>query len=56
MMISPIKVQWQLLTPQQLHAKLTTESLLLIDVRELNEYQQGHLTGAILKPLSQFNY
>lgn len=55
MMISPIKVQWQLLIPQQLQAKLATKSLLLIDIRELTEYQEGHLAGSILKPLSQFN-
>lgn len=55
MMISPIKVQWQLLTPQHLQAKLATKSLLLIDIREFTEYQEGHLAGSILKPLSQFN-
>lgn len=38
--------------PQQLQQKLATESVTLVDVRELSEYQQAHIPGAILKPSS----
>ncbi len=47
--------QWQLISPQQLQAKLTQESVILIDVRDENEYIEGHIQGAILRPVSEFN-
>jgi rhodanese-related sulfurtransferase len=28
--------------------------ILVLDVREIEEYEQGHIPGAILAPLSQF--
>ncbi len=40
------------ISPQQLQQKLATESVTLVDVRELSEYQQAHIPGAILKPSS----
>lgn len=41
----------QELTPAQLQAKLETEEdLLLIDVRESSEHEQGHIRGARLVP------
>lgn len=42
-----------LISPLQLHAKLTQESVTLVDVRESSEYNQGHIAGALLKPTSQ---
>lgn len=47
--------QFNYINPQELQQKLANNSVLLIDVREKNEYQQGYIEGAILKPLSQFN-
>ncbi|WP_330202498.1 rhodanese-like domain-containing protein [Cyanobacterium sp. Dongsha4] len=41
-----------LISPLQLYAKLSQESVTLVDVRELSEYKQGHITGALLKPTS----
>ncbi len=51
-----ISVQKQkiiLISPLQLHAKLRQESVTLVDVRELSEYNEGHIAGALLKPTSQ---
>lgn len=42
-----------LISPLQLHTKLTQESVTLVDVRELSEYNEGHIAGALLKPTSQ---
>lgn len=38
---------------QELKDKLAHEAISLIDVRELDEYTAGHLSGAISMPLSQ---
>lgn len=36
--------------PDQLHALLTVHDTLLIDVREPDEYRQGHIAGAVNIP------
>lgn len=41
------------ISPLQLQAKLKQESVTLVDVRELSEYNEGHIAGALLKPASQ---
>ena len=43
------------LTPQDVAAKLADKSIVLIDVREPDEYAAGHIAGALLVPLSRFN-
>lgn len=43
------------ISPYQLQQKLNSESVLLVDVREADEYNLGHLKGAILRPSSQYN-
>jgi len=39
----------------ELKKGLADGSMILVDVREANEYQAGHIPGAILQPLSTFN-
>lgn len=34
---------------------LADGSMLLVDVREVDEYEAGHIPGAVLFPLSQFD-
>lgn len=43
------------LTPQELHALLQRESILLIDVREVDEYANRHIQGALLLPMSVYD-
>ena len=43
------------INPQQLQNKIHSNSHLLVDVREADEYNLGHLKGAILRPSSQYN-
>ncbi|HIK38219.1 MAG: rhodanese-like domain-containing protein [Geminocystis sp.] len=40
------------ISPQQLQKRLSSGGVTLVDVRELSEYQQAHIPGAILKPSS----
>lgn len=42
------------ITPQQLAAQLRAGAALVIDVREVEEYAQGHIPGAVNLPLSTF--
>lgn len=35
------------------HDMKNREDVLLVDVREVEEYEQGHIPGAVLLPLSQ---
>jgi rhodanese-related sulfurtransferase len=42
-------------TPQQVHAWLTNGEILLVDVREPNEYAFERIHGALLYPLSTFD-
>ena len=54
MVCVPVKQEKiMLISPQQLQAKLTEESVTLVDVRELSEYNEGHIAGALLNPTSQ---
>ena len=39
----------------ELKRGLADGSILLVDVREPNEYAAGHIPGAILNPLQRFN-
>ncbi|MFO1103851.1 MAG: rhodanese-like domain-containing protein [Methylocystis sp.] len=39
----------------ELKAGLATGAVLLVDVREADEYAAGHIAGAIFNPLSQFD-
>lgn len=43
----------QSLNPHQLRALLTDGAVLILDVREAEEYVQGHIPGAVLLPLGQ---
>jgi rhodanese-related sulfurtransferase len=42
-------------TPEQLRAWLDKEEILLVDVREVNEYAVERIHGAVLYPLSTFD-
>ena len=42
-------------TPEQVHAWLTNGEILLVDVREPNEYAFERIHGALLYPLSTFD-
>jgi rhodanese-related sulfurtransferase len=43
------------ISPQQLYEKLGQEDIFLCDVRELQEYQDGHIAGSTHLPLSQLS-
>ena len=40
---------------EELKAGLATGAILLVDVREADEYAAGHIAGAIFNPLSKFD-
>ena len=40
---------------EELKAGLATGAVLLVDVREADEYAAGHIAGAIFNPLSKFD-
>lgn len=42
-------------TIDELKASLDHQSVILIDVREQNEFDAGHIPGAVLMPLSSFD-
>ncbi len=42
------------LTPAELQAKLANGAVLLVDVREADEFAAEHIAGAINRPLSSF--
>jgi len=42
------------LTPAEVKKRLDEKSVLLIDVREQDEYDNEHIEGSILLPLSRF--
>ena len=42
-------------TPEQVNAWLEENEILLVDVRETSEYEQEHIAGALLLPLSSFD-
>ena len=42
-------------TPEQVHAWLANGEILLVDVREANEYAFERIPGALLYPLSTFD-
>jgi rhodanese-related sulfurtransferase len=41
-------------TPEQINTWRAKGEAVIVDVREPDEWQQGHIPGAILKPLSTF--
>jgi len=43
------------LTPAQVAAGLKDDTIVLVDVREPNEYDAGHIPGAVNLPLSSFD-
>lgn len=43
------------LSPDEVAALLAADRIVLVDVREENEYAAGHIAGACLKPLSCFD-
>ena len=43
------------LEPAEIAALLAADSIVLIDVREPNEYAQARIEGAVLVPLSRFD-
>ncbi|NCO74618.1 MAG: rhodanese-like domain-containing protein [Cyanobacteria bacterium] len=50
-----LETRIKLINPQELMEKLIKESVFLVDVREEEEYNFGHICTAILKPSSQFH-
>jgi len=42
------------ISPAELHNLLATTSVLLVDVREPDEFAAGHIAGAVNLPLSTF--
>ena len=42
-------------TPEQIHAWLANGEILLVDVREANEFAFERIHGALLYPLSTFD-
>jgi len=49
-------VNYETITPAEFQERRKgSEQVLLIDVRELEEYELAHIEGARLLPLSQFN-
>lgn len=42
------------ITPAELHHMLAATSVLLVDVREPDEFAAGHISGAVNLPLSSF--
>jgi rhodanese-related sulfurtransferase len=45
-----------MLNPNELHNMIESgEDLVIVDCREVEEYNNGHIRGAILIPLSRFN-
>lgn len=52
--MTAIKPEIKLINAQDLMSKLMGESCYLVDVREAEEYNFGHISTAILKPSSQF--
>lgn len=47
--------QVKFLDPTEVLAKLDDGTAYLVDVRELHEYTDAHVSGATLMPLSQFD-
>jgi len=43
------------LTPKELNALMAAQDVLLVDVRELEEYRQSFIPGAFLHPMSGFD-
>ena len=43
------------LTAAQLAEQLEADAMTLVDVREVHEFNQGHIDGAVLMPLSSFD-
>ncbi|MGI0482461.1 rhodanese-like domain-containing protein [Geminocystis sp. CENA526] len=54
MTLTAVKPQIKFITAQDLMIKLIQEPVYLVDVREPDEYNFGHISTAILKPSSQF--
>ncbi|WP_017295129.1 rhodanese-like domain-containing protein [Geminocystis herdmanii] len=52
--MTTIKPEIKVINSQDLMSKLMSESYYLVDVREFEEYNFGHISTAILKPSSQF--
>jgi rhodanese-related sulfurtransferase len=46
--------QIQIISPETVAAWLQAENILLLDVREEEEYAHAHIKGAVLFPLSTF--
>ena len=43
------------ITREEVKAGLADGSIILVDVREQNEYNAGHIAGAVLMPMSSFD-
>lgn len=48
------KLQWKDITPEEVKAMLNRKDIQLIDVREIDEYEAGHIPGITHISLSQF--
>lgn len=46
---------WRDITPHEVKRMLNNKDFQLVDVRELAEYEQGHIPGITLIPLSEFD-
>lgn len=45
----------RMVSPRTIQQWMDANECVVIDVREINEYVQAHIPGAILMPLSQFD-
>lgn len=54
-LVAPAQAEPAVVTREQVKAGLADGSIVLIDVREQNEYDAGHIAGAVLMPMSSFD-
>jgi len=54
-MAGPVNAKVENVTLDELKQGLSNGTILLVDVREPNEFSAGHIPGAILNPLQKFD-
>jgi rhodanese-related sulfurtransferase len=54
-MLTPANTAFENVSREQLKKGLAEGSILLVDVREPNEFAAGHIPGATLNPLKSFD-
>lgn len=51
--VNNMETAWEIITPEALEKSLPPKDFTLIDVRQPEEYKEGHIPGAILIPLDK---